>query len=257
MRSYISLIFSVMAIFAVGCDVFLVDGIGGDGEPCSGDGNCEPGLACNFGECGPPVQEGEECSSQSACESDLWCVDGVCVELGGPGQLCIDCETEWGACECDQGLRCIDGICEPPTDTDEVKQPNANLYWLRCSVGHYWDGWECLKDSDFDTSGYDGEPAQSTCPSGYRLPTRSEMVVLLSGCDSYVLDGYHGYCNPCEESDNCSVMFEQKSGELWTSTKIDVSFGYYYWTVDFGNGKFDQGYSAQEKHGVSCVRSGG
>ncbi len=225
MRSYILLIFSAMAIFTVGCEVFLVDGIGGDGEPCSGYGVCEPGLVCNSGICGPPVQEGEECD-------DLFQEDNRPV--------------------CESGLWCVDGICEPPTDVD-VKQPNADLYWLLCPVSYYWNGWECREDSDFYNIMWfcDGETAQSACPSGYRLPTRSEMIVLLGGCSSDVLDGNSGFCDSCEESDNCSAMFERFNDYVfWTSTK-DSAF---YWRVDFSNGRIRSVYYDSN---VRCVRSGG
>ncbi len=253
MRFYISLLFSAMAIFAVGCDVFLADGIGGDGEPCVGDGNCEPGLVCNFGDCGPSKGLGEECDEQYAekqlvCESGLGCIDDVCVEVGGQGQPCNNPGMgKW----CDEGLRCIDDICEAPTDVDEVKQPNANLYWLLCPVENDWDGWECSTSHSMRT--YDGEDAQSACPSGYRLPTRNEMIALLGGCESDMLEGYGGYCNSCEESNNCSAMFEQfNDEEFWTSTKDDDDE---YWKADFGDGSIYCSGSIYSK-GVRCVRSG-
>ncbi len=134
--------------------------------------------------------------------------------------------------------------------TKEVKQPGSNLYWLRCKIGRRWTGSSCEGIEKW----MDWHEANNACPSGYRLPTRQELVSLLGGCDAKVRSGGGGYCNKCAESSRCSSMFGQDEGCYWLSSSYAAASSSA-WRAAFDSGLLVYGV----KDGVinfRCVRSG-
>ncbi len=135
----------------------------------------------------------------------------------------------------------------------EVKQPDTNLYWLRCPIGQSWTGSYC----EGDARGMSWHNAGNACPGGYRLPTREEFVSLLGGCDAGARSGKkEGRCKSCEASKTCLSMFGRDDGDYWSSSS-DVAAPSDAWTVVFSSG--DMGYDKKEKDNdinVRCVRSG-
>ena len=132
--------------------------------------------------------------------------------------------------------------------SDEVKQPGANLYWLRCPVGQTWNGSSCSGSK----KKMSWNSAKSACPSGYRLPTRQEFVDLLGGCDSEVRRGKYGDCNKCSESSNCSSMFASDTGWYWSSSPGD---DYLAWDAYFNLGRVSRDIVSIDLN-VRCMRSG-
>ena len=132
--------------------------------------------------------------------------------------------------------------------SDEVKQPDTNLYWLRCPVGQTWNGSSCSGEAKTMT----WNAAKSACPSGYRLPTRQEFVDLLGDCDSNVRSGKYGYCKKCSASSSCSSMFLSDTGWYWSSSPDDDSLA---WPVLFSSGVV-LSYAIGHDSYVRCVRSG-
>ncbi|MCP4677832.1 MAG: hypothetical protein GY854_20400 [Deltaproteobacteria bacterium] len=118
-----------------------------------------------------------------------------------------------------------DGDADGDSDCDPmamVRQPGSSKWWLRCFWGDCWDGSTCKNSLN---AYFSWSEAQSVCPSGWRLPTRSEVFDVLGNC-SYQ-DFYNDYnCNHCSESSACSTMFDQGiNGETggkhyWTSTTV-------------------------------------
>jgi hypothetical protein len=248
---------------------------GAEGDPCSanhdrsdydyyGDfnyeglqvGTCEASLYCVNGVCARYGGKNEPCiprrsSWENPCEGDLECIDDVCVPVGGEGQPCnpdaYDVQDE-----CDNGLGCFDGACVSPLP-DEVLQPELGLYWKRCIAGTDWDGWRCVFEYSDDTE-WEWLDARAQCPSGYRLPSRTEVVSLFSNCDLDVeTSDSSGWYDPCEESDVCSALFDQLHSERWTSTRSPDTISDYYWSVDFGTGYVTESFDF-EHHSVQCVR---
>ncbi len=293
-----SLFVSILAtVLLPCCDVFLSD-IGGLNEQCAGNGDCMDDLVCNFGNCGEPQgldetcdekaqhigpvckdglacingacvpagQEGEPCMPAYAwigdqiCEGDLHCIDGICSEAGGEGEPCIDDDDYAETGTCDAGLRCVDEICTPSAP-DEVAQPNSQLSWLRCAIGSVWDGWECDYVDGLAETYYNWDEVKIACPSGFRLPSRQEMINLLDDCDSSVLSGDQGSCSSCYESEVCNAMFGNAMSserDYWTSA-IDYgssssSYDDRHWIVSFYDGEVKLQYPSQaQTDRVRCV----
>lgn len=202
----------LVLVACAACDVFLPD-IGGEGEACAGDGDCESGLVCQIGTCVEPPGFGEECddtyqSKYPVCEDNLYCLDGVCSEAGGEGQPCY--HASWAA-PCEEGLRCFHNVCTAPLE-EEVKQPNADLYWLRCVVGLDWDGYEC-SSLNSGAEQVTWNDAMEDCPEGYRLPTLEEYQSLMGDCEPQYDSGEYtiGNCDSCENSSVCDKVFTPES----------------------------------------------
>ncbi len=134
--------------------------------------------------------------------------------------------------------------------TNEVKQTGTNLYWLRCLVGQTWteSSWSCSGTKQK----MKWKAAKSTCPSGYRLPTRQEFVDLLGGCGSDVRSGEYGYCNKCSASRNCSSIFPFDTHCYWSSSPDGGNFA---WSANFISGYVGRD-DVYNGYAVRCVRSG-
>jgi hypothetical protein len=82
----------------------------GVGDPCKGDDDCRPGLACEPSgtetTCQPAgtLAEGDDCVISAECGEDLYCNEGECAAAGtgGEGDAC----TELG--DCQKGFTCDD-----------------------------------------------------------------------------------------------------------------------------------------------------
>jgi hypothetical protein len=157
-----------------------------------------------------------------------------------------DSDTESGDTDTEsEPLQCGEG---------EVAQPATDLCWLRCPLGQdapLDDG--CAGETDL----YDFEGAVAACAllgDGYHAATRDEMIALLGGCETAVVeDGQEGLCDPCDGSGACGQMFGFDLETYWTSTVGDFSP----WAVSFDSGVLFMPGTGLEFHAVRCVRSGG
>ncbi len=100
---------------------------GASGSECSGDDDCEPGLACVLTECRAPGAEGADCNGNSGCAAGLVCVDQKCASARYPGDACDGTRCTYS--------RCVDGTCEY-----HLKVGETCVADLDCSTGHCVDG---------------------------------------------------------------------------------------------------------------------
>lgn len=129
---------------------------------------------------------------------------------------------------------------------DEIQQPGASLFWLRCPVGQTWNGTSCEGAPKRMT----WQDAQKACPEGYRVPALEEYKTLLGGCSD--LNGLR--CSTCGSSRSCSSMFGNDTGWYWSSSSYAYDTAYA-WFVYFGDGRVRYG----DKYGTNyarCVRGG-
>jgi hypothetical protein len=136
------------------------------------------------------------------------------------------------------------GVASPA----EVLQPGTNLYWLRCPLGQKWSSSSC----NGNTTKLKWTDATSSCPSGYRLPTREEFVDLLSGCNGDVYQGKAGKCRKCAGSEICRSLFASDTGWYWASTAAGPTYS---WFAFFSDGRIDLDRVANFSN-VRCVRQG-
>ncbi|MCP4607067.1 MAG: hypothetical protein GY847_42230 [Proteobacteria bacterium] len=101
-----------------------------------------------------------------------------------------------------------------------VKQPDANIYWLRCPIGQEWNGKTCVgKQLSFDW-----KSAKKACPAGYKLPTAYDYLMLADGESDYkkyyVVRGYRDVeAGGCERRrDTCARLFGSNLSWYWTAT---------------------------------------
>lgn len=184
---------SLIVLSLAGCEIFLVK-VGGDGEPCADNGACDKGLVCNFGDCVEPRGEGDECDD-SWVRSEDW--------------TSADLDAEWLSSfdVCEDDLCCNDGVCG--VTGNMVSQPDSEVSWTRCTEYSVWENCHCqgeiytwLLGDDYSIWDY-----EYFCTGDSRLPSRSEYLSLLGNCDSSVMGGGEGFCDSCEESEECSGMF--------------------------------------------------
>jgi hypothetical protein len=123
-------------------------------------------------------------------------------------------------------------------EASKVQQPGSKLIWLRCPLGQSWTGSSCQGKA----KGMDWGSAMKACPSGYRLPTRKELMDLLGNCAS-------GSCASCVESARCSFMFGNDKGWYWSSSFS--SDGSSVWMIPFSPGGRDVG---PDGAWVRCLR---
>ncbi len=160
------------------------------------------------------------------------------------------------------------------SDTSKVADPRMvvnRVEWDRCAVGASPQGDQCIgspKAVAFDV-------ANASCPSGWRLPTRQEVMRLLGGCARNMIAQpairvatdpsallaiareQDGQCAPCATDSRCGSMFSADRGEYWTSsvgvtTNISLKAGYL-WRARFSDGEL---HLARDKSPamVRCVR---
>jgi hypothetical protein len=125
---------------------------------------------------------------------------------------------------------------------DAPRQPGTGLSWTRCSAGARWNGKGC----DGEAQRVAWNVAIASCPDGYRLPTRAEVLGLLgppAGAGA-------GAARGCRASETCATLLGADEGPLWTSEgEGDAA-----WTVTVADGS-----SALAAPGstarVRCVRT--
>ncbi len=198
-----------------------------------GDACCDPdGSRCDFGCDTPTGTCWPECDpAGTCCQSD--------------GRLCATgCNTATGTCwpECDPTDVCCTAAGTFATD-DEIQQPSTSRTWKRCALGQTWQpGANCRCTGDAtpmswcNASGGSGggcvldqagtDACAAALGSGYRLPSRAELVALLQPCDASVQANDPGTCTTCQDSDTCASMFsaEQSTG-YWSSSEDTKSAG--------------------------------
>jgi hypothetical protein len=77
--------------------------VGGAGDACDSDRDCEHGLVCYF-TCLEPVAEGQPCDGMTRqCAQTLVCLDYRCVRPGAEG---APCTPRADSCDHDEGLFC-------------------------------------------------------------------------------------------------------------------------------------------------------
>jgi hypothetical protein len=249
-------------------------------DPCNSDQICQT--------------DGDTYATCTTCEHG--CAEGACWPECNPdlptcddGDLCTEPDTcnDTGFCigepvTCDHGCDPATGNCWPicnPSDpccasdgtwkTDEVRQPETNLNWMRCALGQTWqEGSECACLSAPQTETWCtamGESAgvivcptpvgtnicESTLGAGYRLPTPAEFMDLLGGCSD--MGGYYD-CDSCAESANCSDMleFDDDGSWYWSFTYDDSDNA---WRASFTSGDVNLR-DTRYYHRVWCLRTG-
>jgi hypothetical protein len=205
----LSILMMVVALAFAGCEIFFPK-VGGEGQPCADNGACEGNLVCNFDECVTPRDEGDECDDSWVRDQDWTAEDAD--ELPWLDSFAV----------CDEGLCCDDGECAE--DGELVRQPGTDLYWSRCPEGVGWEGCRCQGEVyDWNAGSTNNTVYYDTfCLSDWELPSRDELVALLGGCDDEVEAGGEGFCDSCEENEECAAMFTFLNAEddlvLFTST---------------------------------------
>jgi hypothetical protein len=259
-----------------------------NGQPghCTG-GVCTYGVAeltceesCEAGACTEDPCAGVICARPPV----VHCDGATLVRYAAVGECLLDgwCSYEEALEVCPSG--CANSACLPETDTDtagtgsdtadtgsdtpdtgsstsdtgtgtidtdqgqEIPQPGSSLIWLRCPLAQTWNGADCIGS----VSTFDWNTALSACPSGYRLPTRQELIDLLGGCDNAVKSGNEGTCKPCRESIVCNAMFPEDENWYWSSTQFDATSAWY--TAFYGGRVYRNPKTAQDY--VRCVRLG-
>jgi hypothetical protein len=221
--------------------------------PCHEAGYCDPAL----GQCVYPVlPDKTPCDDGDLCTEATSCKGGLCT-----GTLAVICPDSLGACyyggTCDpasgecvyiqqpDGTSCDDGSTCTPTDTCQagVCNPEADPTWAHWSPSAAKEyvvvsehvvfdpvtmrTWQRAQQ---DLVNATWEQAQAYCtalslpgfPSGWRLPTRIELISIVDYTRS----------NPAIDTE---VFPGTRTGIYWTSsTAADGSGGY--WWVDFNTG---------------------
>lgn len=111
-----------------------------------------------------------------------------------------------------------------------------------------WDGWDCTGAM----KRFGHAEVDSACPSGYRLPTKKELIGLLVGCDGDVKAGKAGKCKRCSDSELCKSMFNTYTDYSWTTDENDTTT---VWGVCFDCGTIIP-LKKEDRHGIRCVKSG-
>ncbi len=147
----------------------------------------------------------------------------------------------------------VDGT-DTDTYTQEINQPNTNLFWLRCPIGETWNGISCHGISEY----MNWYAAEFACPDGFRLPTREEFIELFGSCETKVLEGDWGVCNSCSNSDICGNMFPKEDiAWYWSSTFYSegaIDSVNRAWGAGFYGGDISMSETVEEQN-VRCVRS--
>jgi hypothetical protein len=105
----------------------------GQGEACgrlSGSRamQCERGLHCIDGTCGPGGDVGDSCHSNKPCEVGKRCHEGSCYDLVLPGE---GCQTDGN---CPHTYDCAEGICEPWPLAGESCEEAESCYTGVCNL---------------------------------------------------------------------------------------------------------------------------
>ncbi len=137
-----------------------------------------------------------------------------------------------------------------PVRIVKVKQPDKNLYWLRCPLGQTYNGSTCKGEAIVMS----WKEALKACPKGFRLPKRKEIVSLLGGCDSDVHQKKYGHCTKCEESKTCSSMLGKDGGRYWSSD-VYASSEKFAWMAFFKSGIVVYDFKKNLNH-VRCLQAG-
>lgn len=147
-----------------------------------------------------------------------------------------------------------DSDTDTDTDTDSDSDP------LDCDGGRYDEAHNLCWQHPKASGTYGWQPAIDYCEAldlgghtDWVLPTRQEFVDMLGGCDADVLSGSEGYCDSCEGSATCSVLFGEDVYWHWSSSYADLES--YAWSVHFFNGDVAD-IAKNSAHNARCVRGG-
>lgn len=109
----------------------------------------------------------------------------------------------------------------------------------------------------YSESEYDWAAASDYCAhltrgdhTDWYLPSFDDFDGILKSCDWEIALDDEGFCDDCEESTDCYLMFGDDSEEYWTSTAHSASE---HVVVDLGSGRVDYRLNAAEFH-VRCIR---
>lgn len=136
---------------------------------------------------------------------------------------------------------------------DEVLQPNTTFTWKRCPCGQTWNTAACACEGEPLLAGWDPY-TDPPCESPWRPPHREEVLDLLGGCPSDVLNGGNGFCGSCADSADCAAMFPEDAAsggaQYWT---IDSYAPGSAWFFDVGDGWIGVGLKDESRR-VRCLR---
>jgi hypothetical protein len=149
---------------------------------------------------------------------------------------------------------------DPDCPNPGIEQEGAGLLWQTCLAGqcleeHPESGVEeCMGEADE----VEWEQASDACYTGWRLPTRDEMMALLGDCTEIDTDNDQADCNPCFESTVCDGIFPgvedlpliSRLHLHWTSTEFDETNA---WFARFQEGVVKKD-AKNKKYTVHCVR---
>lgn len=133
----------------------------------------------------------------------------------------------------DSDLNCEGGRLDPTTD----------LCWQHPKASGAYE-WQKAMDycDDLDLAGH----------TDWYLPSRDDLIGLLGGCDSNVMNEEFGYCDSCEEGETCSALFDSDGDWHWSSSTYG---SYRAWRIGFRFGYVDY-YNVSSGKYVRCVRPG-
>ncbi|MBW2461012.1 MAG: hypothetical protein JRH11_05160 [Deltaproteobacteria bacterium] len=123
------------------------------------------------------------------------------------------------ACTAETGTPPAAGETDAELRPSEAYHEGTDLVWLRCPVGMTWDGVACAgvpADLTFD----DAIRGCSDSDPAYRLPTLSELALLLGSCSEV---GEAARCQPCADSEGCSQTLSAEDISEWTWTSDLIS----------------------------------
>ena len=208
-----------------------------------------------------------DCTDPSTDWGSGWSTIEVCGEndicvLDGANSRCSTCakgcSSVTGACNTDCNPALDETCCgsDGKWKSYEVHQPGTDLFWLTCPLDQNWEsGPSCGCTGTLDMKSW--SETTTSCPPGYRLPTRQEFIDILGNCDADVKNNKVGFCDTCESedansSDICTGVLGSDSGHYWTSSSVG---GGYIWIVYLDTGEVTQ-YPTVASLYVRCVRSG-
>lgn len=230
-------------------------------DACHLDGECDPATgACS----NPPAPDGMGCDDGDLCTRTDACQGGICVGLEAcpavAGGCQAGCDPVTGLCAAPDGTACLDGDACTSDSTCQggVCNPGEDRTWAHwvpdtpkryvvtddvvvdTTTGRTWQRVE-------PATSYTWQDAQTYCdglslpgfPSGWRLPTRIELVSIVD----------YTKTNPAIDT---GAFIEASSDPFWSLSlfAVDSSVA---WIVDFDVGGVYYGVVDYARR-VRCVR---
>ena len=132
-------------------------------------------------------------------------------------------------CDCAGGVRTRIVRTRIESLPSGLYMTESDTIWMRCPVGWIWKNNKCHAT---ESTKFYGSNENTTCPSGYRPPTKEEIMELLEDCDESVRGGGDGYCKPCEMQVKCRSVF----GVMISGVTHAWDANSKMWIIDFGTG---------------------